>query len=624
MMRVRLTKTGEKADRTTAFNALKKILATIFSEYKYEFWAAALFVILSSAAGMFGAVFLQILIDTYIIPLIGTESPDFTPLFIALGIMAAIYIVGVVSVWAFNRLMVIISQGVQKTIRDRLFNHMQKLPLKFFHENSHGDLMSRFTNDVDSLRNLLAEGLPQVFSAVLIVVLTLGAMIVLSPILATVVIITIGLNLGVTAVVGNKSAKYFKEQQEALGKLNGHVEEMVTNQQVVKIFNRESQSFDKFAELNNDFEKNSFLANCYANMFLPIMLNLGSLQYVAIAITGGILAATGAAVTLGTIAAFLQLSRTLYLPLGSLAMQINAVVMALAGAARIYKIMDEEEEQDEGYIVQTEKNGKLFWETNRLIPENQGQIESPIEIKGEIEIKNLNFGYKDDLVLKNISLEIKPGEKLAIVGSTGAGKTTITNLINRFYDIKSGNIFYDGIDINHIQKSHLRNSIGMVLQDTELFTTTVMENIRYGNLNAADEEVEKAAKLANAHSFIELLPEGYNTVLEKAGANLSQGQRQLLSIARAYAANPPVMILDEATGSIDTRTEAIIQKSMDSIMEGRTVFVIAHRLSTVKNAGVIIVLENGEIIEQGSHRELMEQQGRYYNMYKGGLSFDEF
>jgi len=312
------------------------------------------------------------------------------------------------------------------------------------------------------------------------------------------------------------------------------------------------------------------------------------------------------------------------LPLGSLAMQINAVVMALAGAARIYKIMDEEEEQDEGYIVQTEKNGKLFWETNRLIPENQGQIESPIEIKGEIEIKNLNFGYKDDLVLKNISLEIKPGEKLAIVGSTGAGKTTITNLINRFYDIKSGNIFYDGIDINHIQKSHLRNSIGMVLQDTELFTTTVMENIRYGNLNAADEEVEKAAKLANAHSFIELLPEGYNTVLEKAGANLSQGQRQLLSIARAYAANPPVMILDEATGSIDTRTEAIIQKSMDSIMEGRTVFVIAHRLSTVKNAGVIIVLENGEIIEQGSHRELMEQQGRYYNMYKGGLSFDEF
>jgi len=496
--------------------------------------------------------------------------------------------------------MVTISQGVLKEVRDELFTHMQKMKISYFDTNSHGDIMSRYTNDVDTLRNLLGQGVPTIFASLLTMMLALLAMIFMSLTLTIVMILGVVINLMFTINIGKNSGKYFGLQQKAIGELNGHVEEFITNQKVVKVFNYEEESKKKFNELNASFEDASKNAHKYANMFLPIVVNMSALQYVLIAIAGGFLAINNiGAMTIGTIAAFMQLSRMFTMPLGNLSMQINGIASALAGANRVFEALDTEAEQDFGTEMLT-------------------------NIKGNISLNNVVFGYTDEqIVLDNISLTAKPGEKIAIIGATGAGKTTITNLINRFYDIREGEILYDGINIEKIKKPDLRKSFGVVLQDSILFTETVRENIRYGKLDATNEEVEKAARLAHAEEFINLLPNGYDTVLENAGASLSQGQRQLLCIARAAIANPPVMILDEATSSIDTRTELIVQKGMDNLMEGRTVFVIAHRLSTVKNADSIVVLENGKVIEKGTHSELLAQKGTYHKMYTGGLSFDD-
>ena len=605
----------KKVDRETSIKTAKRVLAYVTQVYRPQFYLVLFLIVLSSFAGVAGAMFLEILIDQHIIPLIGIENPVFTPLLMTLGVMGIIYLVGVFSNLIFNRLMVTISQGVQKTIRDELFEHMQTLPVSYLDQNAQGDLMSRFTNDVDALRTLLGQGIPVVFSTLITLLLTFMAMLYTSFILTVIVVIMITLNLFSIGKLSKLSGKYFGEQQAKVGKLNAHIEEMISNQKVIKVFNHEATAKVDFGAINKEVEEASGQANKYANMFLPIMLNLGSLQYVVVAIVGGAFAINAMfGITLGTIAAFLQLSRSFTLPLGNLAMQINGIVMAVAGASRIFEILDKTPEQDNGHVTLEKIAGAWTWKDGETL----------IPVKGDIVLENVTFGYNEEkMVLQNIQLTAHPGEKIAIVGATGAGKTTITNLINRFYDLQGGRILYDGIDIAKINKPDLRFSLGMVLQDTVLFTDTVLENIRYGNLSATDEEVIEAAKRANAHSFIELLPEGYHTVLESAGSRLSQGQRQLLAIARAAVANPPVMVLDEATSSIDTRTEIIVQKGMDALMAGRTVFVIAHRLSTVKNAQAIVVLDKGQIIELGTHQELLEQKGVYHKMYSGGLSFDD-
>ena len=595
---------------------IKRVMNYIIEEYKIRFIMVLFLIAFSALATVAAALFLEILIEDYIVPLTGQIDPNFTPLFNILVIMAIIYLIGVTSSFLFHRIMVTISNGVQRRIRDQLFAHMQKLPISYFDKNAHGDLMSRFSNDVDALRNFLGQSIPVVFSALISLVLTFITMVFMSPILTVVVILMVALNLFFTAKLGKTSGKYFGAQQKDIGMLNAHIEEMMGNPKVVKVFNHESESIKKFNVLNENFEKASRNANKYAYMFMPLMVNMGTLQYLIIAVVGGFLSISGITpLAIGTIAAFLQLSRSFSMPLGNLSMQINSIIMALAGATRIFEIMDEPIEEDNGKITlvktsKSEEKSKWVWKNE----------ENLIPMQGDVVLTTVNFGYNDEkLVLKNIDLYAKPGQKIAIVGATGAGKTTITNLINRFYDIQAGSIKYDGIDIKDIKKNDLRRSLGVVLQDTNLFTDTILENIRYGNLEASNEEVIKAAKLANAHGFIELLKDGYETVLTDAGAELSAGQRQLISIARAAVANPPVMILDEATSSIDTRTELIVQKGMDSLMQGHTVFVIAHRLSTIKNADLIVVMDNGQIIEKGDHRELMIEKGRYYDMYTGGL-----
>jgi len=602
---------GEMKVTKNSKSTVKRILGYIMSSYGSKFVFVLILILISSLAAVVAAMFLEILIENYILPLVGIPNPNFGPLITSLSILASIFFIGSLSNLLFNRIMITISQGVQKQIRDELFTHMQKLKIKYFDQNPHGDLMSRFSNDVDALRNLLGQSIPIVFSTLLSLVLTFSAMIYMSFFLTVVVIVMVTINLFFTVKLGKNSAKYFTQQQITIGKLNSHIEEIIGNQKVVKVFNHEKESIEKFNILNEEFRIASTEANKYSNMFMPLIVNMGFLQYVVIAIVGGFLAINGiTSLTIGAIAAFLQLSRAFTMPLGNLSFQINSIIMAVAGATRIFEVMDEKIEEDNGIVTFTNKDGKLFWSDG----------ESLTEAKGQIELKNVNFGYDDNkTILFDIEITATPGNKVAIVGATGAGKTTITNLINRFYDIQKGSILYDGIDITNIKKSALRQSLGIVLQDTFLFTDTIRENIRYGNLNATDDEVVSAAKLANAHDFIELLPNGYDTILTSAGAELSIGQRQLLSIARAAAGSPAVMILDEATSSIDTRTELIVQKGMDSLMHGNTVFVIAHRLSTIKNADVIVVMDLGRVIEKGNHRELMNKRGRYYDMYVGGL-----
>ena len=632
---------GQKMD----FKVLKRVFGYVGTKYKMLMLLVVLCIFLSSIANVYSSLFLGSLIDDFISPMLTSGSTDFTELLMMLLKMAAVFLVGIVSTFSYNFIMVRVAQGVLKSIRDEAFTHMQTLPIRYFDTNSHGDVMSRFTNDIDTLRQMISMTIPQVISSAVTIISTFVAMISLSLPLTVVVMVCIVLMMTFTGKIAGNSGKFFVRQQESLGDINGYIEEMITGQKVIKVFCHEEQSKNEFDALNEELYHNAYSANKFVNMLGPVNNNLGHLQYVIVAVTGCILAVLTTtkiiptagllslfAITAGSVASFLQLSKSFTMPINQISQQLNSVVMAMAGAKRIFALLDEESEKDEGYV--TLVNAKYDEEGNITeTPEHTGlwAWKHPHEdgtttytkLQGEVRFFDVDFGYNEEkIVLHNITLYAEPGQKVAFVGATGAGKTTITNLINRFYDLADGKIRYDGININKIKKADLRRSLGIVLQDTNLFTGTVMENIRYGNLDATDEQVIEAAKLANAHSFISRLPEGYNTMLTGNGANLSQGQRQLLSIARAAVADPPVMILDEATSSIDTRTEALVQKGMDALMHGRTVFVIAHRLSTVRNSDVIMVLEKGVIIERGTHDDLIAKKGKYYQLYTGAFEWE--
>ncbi len=602
-------------------------LLTYMKKYWLQLILVLICILISAVAGVAGSMFLETLIDDYISPMLLSGSRDFSGLAMALVRMGVLYLAGIVGALAYNRLMVTVAQGILKTIRDEMFVHMQKLPIRYFDNHASGDVMSLYTNDTDTLRQMLAQSIPQIFSSIVTVIAVFCAMITTSVWLTLFVLVFVVLMLFVTKTIGGKSGHYFVRQQKSLGELNGYIEEMIHGQKVVKVFCHEEEAKADFDKRNEELFQNAAKANSFANILMPIMGNLGHLQYVLIAILGGALAFNGVGgLTLGAIAAFLQLSKSFTMPISQISQQASAIVMALAGAGRIFELLDEEPETDEGYVTlvnAVEKDGELTETSKRTgiwawkHPHGDGTV-TYTRMQGDVQFFDVDFGYvPEKIVLHDVSLYAKPGEKVAFVGATGAGKTTITNLINRFYDLADGKIRYDGININKIKKSDLRRSLGIVLQDVNLFTGTVMENIRYGRLDATDEECIAAAKRANAHSFIELLPDGYDTVLSGDGSGLSQGQRQLLSIARAAVADPPVMILDEATSSIDTRTEQIVQAGMDALMHGRTVFVIAHRLSTIQNSDVIMVLDQGRIIERGSHEKLMADKGRYYLLYTG-------
>ena len=612
---------------------LKRLLSYVLKNYKKQFIFVFVCIIISSIASVAGSLFLQTLIVDYITPLLKDKTPIFTELLQILTVMGTIYIVGILASYLYSRLMAVVSQGVLRDIRNEMFTKMEKLPIRYFDTNTHGDIMSHYTNDTDTLRQMLSQSLPQVITSVFSIIAIFCSMVYLSPMLTGFVIVFTLLTLIVTKTITSKSAKYFLKQQYALGKVNGYIEEMLNGQKVIKVFTHEEQAKKDFDKLNEQLNENMYHAHKFINILMPIANNLANLQYVCIALIGTVLTINGTiALSIGTIVSFLQLSRNFAQPINQVMNQFNSIVMALAGASRIFTMMDEEPEQDDGYVtlvkVHIQEDGSMI-ETNDdsgtwawRHPHHDGRIEF-IELKGKIDFENVTFGYTPDkIVLHDISLYAKPGQKIAFVGATGAGKTTITNLLNRFYDINSGKIRYDGINIEKIKKDDLRRSLGMVLQDTNLFTGTIKDNIKYGKSNATDDEVIQAAKLANADNFIRRLPNGYDTMLTGNGAQLSQGQRQLLAIARCAINNPPVMILDEATSSIDTRTEKIVQDGMDKLMEGRTVFVIAHRLSTVRNSKAIMVLDHGHIIERGDHNQLIEQKGQYYQLYTGAFELE--
>ncbi|MFL0168619.1 ABC transporter ATP-binding protein [Candidatus Clostridium helianthi] len=618
-----------KADKNS-LKILKRLLAYILKEYKVLFFMVLVTIIISSLANVIGTLFLRNLIDDYITPLLNKSGADFGPLLKMIITMAVIYYVGVISTYIYSRIMIVISQGSLKRIRDDMFAHMENLPIKFFDTHAHGDLMSLYTNDTDALRQMISQGIPQLLSAIITVVSIFASMIYLSIPLTGVEIIIILLMFRVTKIIGAKSGKYFGLQQKDIGAVNGYIEEMMEGQKVVKVFCHEEEAKANFDRLNDMLFNSANNANKYANVLMPIMGNIGYINYVAVAIFGSVLAISAfGGFTLGGLAAFLQLTRNFSQTINQMAQQFNFVIMALAGAERIFKLLDEKKETDEGYVTlvnaKENENGELeeckertgIWAWKH--PHEDGTI-TYTKLLGEVVFDDVDFGYNDEkIILHNIKLYAKQGQKIAFVGATGAGKTTITNLINRFYDIQDGKIRYDGININKIKKDDLRRSLGIVLQDAHLFTGTVADNIRYGKLDATDEEVVAAAKLANADTFIRHLPNGYDTVLTGDGGSLSQGQRQLLTIARAAIADPPVLILDEATSSIDTRTERIVQEGMDKLMKGRTVFVIAHRLSTIKNSDVIMVLDQGRIIERGNHDDLIKEKGKYYQLYTGAF-----
>lgn len=609
----------------------KRLLKYVTGTYKVRFVIVFICILLSSIASISVSLSLKFLIDDFISPLIGQKDPNFAELYRALAVLGSIFLMGVIATFTYTRLMVYIGQGVLKKVRDDMFEHMQTLPIRYFDQNTNGSIMSLYTNDTDTLRQMISQSIPQALMSFFTIIVTFISMLILSPLLTILAVLIIGLMIFVTKKIGGNSGKYFVRQQKSLADVTGFVEERMNGQRVVKVFNHERKSEEEFDKLNEALFESAAQANTFANMMGPVIGNIGNLQFVLVSVLGGFLSIMGiGGITLGVMASYLQFTKSFTQPFMQVAQQFNSIVMALAGAERIFALIDEESEKDEGYVTlvnaKKDENGNIIECKERTgmwawkHPHSADGSVSYTELTGDVCFEDVTFGYNEDkVILKDISLFAKPGQKLAFVGSTGAGKTTITNLINRFYDIQEGKIRYDGINITKIKKDDLRRSLGIVLQDTHLFTGTIMDNIRYGKLDATDEEVYEAAKLAHADQFIKMLPKGYDTMLSGDGEELSQGQRQLLSIARAAVANPPVLILDEATSSIDTRTESIVQKGMDNLMKGRTVFVIAHRLSTIRNSDAIIVLEHGKIIERGDHADLIKMKGTYYQLYTGKL-----